>query len=264
MRNIFAICGKETRIYLTTWTSYILLGAFTLITAFFFQRLVVEYQFRGMQLLQMQQQNALEELNLTDWVMAPLFMNITVFFLFMLPILTMRLLSEERRGKTFELLMTTPVRPIEIVLGKYLAGLLIMSMMLAMTLMFPLLLHHFGQGSGGQGALDWASVAVGYAGMLLLGAAFVAVGLCTSSFSESQIVSVIAGFAVLLMFYVIGLAARGQEGFWHSTLEYLAINTHLEGFVRGIVRTPDVTYYLSICFVGLFVTYRVVEAQRWR
>ena len=263
MRNTFAIAGKEARVYLTTWTSYVLFGAFLLITAFFFQRLVIEFQFRAMQFMQMQAQGMMEQMNLTDWVMGPLFMNVTVFFLFMLPILTMRLISEERRSKTLELLMTSPVRPIEIVLGKYLSGLLIMTMMLTLTLVFPLLLHTYG-GGGAESPVDWHSVGVGYFGMFLLGAAFVSVGLFASSVSESQIVAVIVGFAVLLMFYVIGLAARGQEGFWQQFFQYLSINTHLEAFVRGVVRVPDVVYYLSLVFVGLFLTHQVVEAQRWR
>lgn len=263
MRNTLAIAGKETRIYLTTWTSYVLFGAFVLITAFFFQRLMVEYQFRAMQYMQMQQQGMLEQMNLTDWIMGPLFLNITIFFLFMLPIMTMRLIAEERRTKTLELLMTSPVRPFEIVLGKYLSGLVIMSIMLALTLIFPLLLQQFG-GSAAQSALDWRSVATGYMGMFLLGAAFVAVGLFSSAISESQIISVIVGFATLLMFYVIGLAARGQEGVWQHLFEYLAINTHLEAFVRGVIRLSDVVYFFSIVFMSLFLTYRVVEAQRWR
>jgi ABC-2 type transport system permease protein len=262
MRNTLAICGKETRIYLTTWTSYILFGAFSLITAFFFQRLVIEYQYRGMQFMQMQAQAAADQMNLTDWVMGPLFMNITVFFLFMLPIMTMRLISEERRSKTLELLMTTPVRPWEIVLGKFFSGLLMMGLMLALTAVFPLLLNIYAS-SGGTAALDGRSLATGYAGMFLLGAAFVSVGLFASSVSESQIVAVITGFAILMMFYVIGLAARGQEGFWQGFLQYLAINTHLEGFIRGVVRSTDVVYYLSLIFLGLFMTHRVVEAQRW-
>jgi ABC-2 type transport system permease protein len=263
MRNTLAIAGKETRVYLTTWTSYALFGAFLMITAFFFQRLVIEFQFRAMQYMQMQAQGAMEQMNLTDWVMGPLFMNMVVFFLFMLPILTMRLISEEKKGKTLELLMTTPVRPVEIVLGKYLSALTIMSIMLGLTVVFPVLLHIFGGTETGVSPLDWRSIGTGYLGMFLLGSAFVAVGLFASSISESQIVSVIVGFAVLLMFYVIGLAARGQEGFWQHFFQYLSINTHLEGFVRGVVRVPDVVYYLSLCFAGLFLSFRVVEAQRW-
>jgi len=264
MRNTLAIAGKEARVYLTTWTSYILFGAFLLISAFFFQRLVIEFQFRSMQYMQMQQPGVLDQMNLTDWVMGPLFLNITVFFLFMLPILTMRLLAEERRTKTMELLMTAPVRPWEIVLGKYLAAFLMMGIMLALTFVFPLLLQVYGGATGGASPLDWHTVLTSYLGMVLLGASFVAVGLFASSVTESQIVAVIVGFAALLMFYVIGLAARGEEGFWQTFFQHLSITTHLEGFVRGMVKLVDVVYYLSLAFVGLFLTHRVVEAQRWR
>lgn len=263
MRNTLAIAGKEARVYLTTWTSYILFGAFMLITAFFFQRLVIEFQLRTMQFMQMQAQQMMEQMNLTDWVMGPLFMNVTVFFLFMLPILTMRLVAEEKKGKTLELLMTAPVRPVEIVLGKYLSGVAMMGIMLALTLVFPLLLHIYG-GTDAGSPIDWSSIGVAYLGMFLLGSAFVAVGLFTSSVTDSQIVAVILGFAVLLMFYVIGLASRGEEGFWQGFFSYLAVTTHLEGFVRGIIRVTDVVYYVSVAFVGIFLTYRVVEAQRWR
>ncbi|MEK7705400.1 MAG: ABC transporter permease subunit [Myxococcota bacterium] len=264
MRNTLAIAGKEARIYLTTWTSYILFGAFLLISAFFFQRLVIEFQFRSMQYMQMQQPGVLEQMNLTDWVMGPLFLNITVFFLFMLPILTMRLLAEERRTKTLELLMTSPVRAWEIVLGKYLGALAMMAIMLALTTVFPLLLAIYGGSSGTTGALDWHTVATSYLGMLLLGASFVSVGLFASSVTDSQIVAVIVGFAALLMFYVIGLAARGEEGFWQAFFEHLSITGHLDGFVRGIIKVGDVVYYLSLVFVGLFLSHRVVDALRYR
>ena len=264
MRNTLAICGKETRVYLTTWTSYVLFAAFMLITAFFFQRFVIEFQFRSLQFMQMQAQNMIDQLNLTDLVMVPVFLNVVVFFLFMLPIMTMRLVAEERRNKTLELLMTSPVRPWEIVAGKYLAALLIMGIMLALTVLFPVLLNQFGATSLGDNPLDWRTVAVSYVGMALLGAAFVAVGLFASSVSESQIVAVLVSFAVLLMFYVIGFASRGEEGFWAQLFTYLSIHTHLEGFMRGLIRLQDVIYFTSLAFMGLFFSFRMIEAQRWR
>jgi len=264
MRNILTIAGKETRVYFTTWTSYILLGAFTLITAFFFQRLVIEYQLRSVQFMQYQAPQMAERMNLTEWIMGPLFMNMTVFFLFMLPILTMRLIAEERRSKTLELMMTAPIRPIDIVLGKYLASILMMSAMLVVTLVFPLLLTKYGASSSDGPALDWRSVLSGYGGLFLMGSAFVAIGLFASSISDSQIVAVIVGFSVLLMFYVIGLAARGEDSVWQKIFEYVSCTTHLETFVRGVVRLQDIVYYLSMSFLGLFLTYRVVEAQRWK
>lgn len=264
MRNTLAMCGKETRLFLTTWTSYVLFASFLLISAFFFQRLVIEYQFRVMQFSQMHDEAGLQAMNLTDWVMAPLLMNITVFFLFMLPIMTMRLFAEERRQKTLELLLTCPVRPTEIVLGKFFAAVLMMAIMLGLTLLFPALLHIFGQSAASPHPIDWHTVGTAYLGMFLLGCAFVSVGLCASTVSESQIVAVLLAFATLLLFYVIGMAARGQEGHWQQVLQYISLNAHLEAFLRGMVRLSDVTYFFSVVAVGLFFSQRVIEAERWR
>jgi ABC-2 type transport system permease protein len=265
MRNILAIAGKDARVYLTTWTSYILFGGFVLITAFFFAVLVGQYQMMSLQSMQTQQPWMLEQMNLTDLVMGNIFRNISVFFLFLLPILTMRLIAEERKGKTLELLMTAPVRPIEIVLGKYLAAVAIMAIMLGLTLVFPLLLQIYGgTAHAGQGPLDWSTILVGYLGMFLLGAAFLAIGLFASSVTESQIVAVIVSFALLLIFFVIGYSSASGEGFWRSALEYVSITNHLENFIRGIIKLQSIVYYLSLVFVGLFLSYRVVEAQRWR
>ncbi len=262
MRNVLTIAGKELRIYLTTWTSYILFGAFMLITAYFFQVFVIRFQLDAQEMMQRQAAAMLEQMNLTDRVLLPVFANISVFFLFLLPVLTMRLIAEERRGKTLELLMTLPARPLEIVLAKYLAAVAIMATMLALTLVFPLLLHAFGTGE--VSPVDWNTVWASYVGLLLMGAASVAVGLFTSAVTESQVIAAVVGFGTLLILYVIGGDPQGEGGAWQSLLEYLSITSHLEKFVRGIVRTSDVVYYLSLAFVGLFLTHRVVEAQRWR
>jgi ABC-2 type transport system permease protein len=216
--NVLAIAGKDVRVYLTTWMSYALFGFFLLMTAFFFATLVEQYQLVTLQASQ--QPWMLEQLNLTDVVMGNVLRNVSVFFLFLLPLLTMRLFAEERKGSTLELLMTVPVRPFEIVLGKYLAALTIMLIMLALTLVFPLLLQLYGSTpQGGASPLDWHTVATGYLGMALLGASFVAIGLFASSVTDSQIVAAITSFSILLMFFVVGYAARGKEGFWQGVLE---------------------------------------------
>jgi ABC-2 type transport system permease protein len=263
MRATLAIAGKDLRLYLTTWTSYILFGAFTFITAFFFYQLVREFQLQLLELGQRGMDPSMGGLNLTDWVVGPVIINASVFLLFLVPILSMRLFSEEHKGRTLELLMTTPVRPLEIVLGKYLAGLGVLAVMLGLTVVFPLLLQFIGQGVE-KSPLDWNTVGTCYLGLFLFGAACVAIGLLASSLTESQIVAAIVSFGILLMLWVIGLAARGQEGFWQKTLEYLAITTHMESFVRGVIKISDVVYYASLVFVGLFLTHRVVDAQRWR
>jgi len=263
MGSIIAIAAKELRVSLTTWTSYILFGAFILISAFFFQQLVAEFQMQAMQFQQYQYREYLSRLNATDFIVAPLMSNLTVFFVFLLPISTMRLFAEEKRSKTLELLMTVPVRPIEIVLGKYLAAVVLMLMMLGFTLIFPAILSFYGQ-SAEVSPVDWQTVTTAYLGLALMGAACVAIGLFASSVTESQIVAVIISFAALLMLYVIGMAARGEQGYWESILLYLSMTHHLESFVRGTIRSVDLAYYASLIFLSLFFTWRVVEAERWR
>ena len=263
MGAIGAIAGKEIRVYLTTWVSYVIFAIFMLITAFFFQRLVVEYQLQSLEFGQYAK-HMLAQMNLTDWVIGPLLQNVVVFFVFMLPILTMRLIAEERSGKTLALLLTSPIRPIEIVIGKYIAGVVLMGIMLVLTLIFPLLLEGFGSGSVDTLILDWNSIATGYLGMFLLGAGFVAIGLFASSLTESQIVAVVISFFITLMFIVIGIASKGQSETWAQIINYISATSHVEHFLRGIIRLQDVVYYLSMSFVGVFLSYRVVEAERWR
>ena len=263
MGAIGVIAGKDIRVYLTTWVSYVIFAIFMLITAFFFQRLVVEYQLQSLEFGQYAK-HMLAKMNLTDWIIGPLLQNMVVFFVFMLPILTMGLIAEERSGKTLALLLTSPVRPIEIVLGKYIAGVVLMGIMLALTLIFPLLLEGFGSGSSDVLILDWNSIATGYLGMFLLGSGFVAIGLFASSLTESQIVAVVISFFITLMFIVIGIASKGQSETWAQIINYISATSHVEHFLRGIIRLQDVVYYLSMSFVGVFLSYRVVEAERWR
>lgn len=263
MRNILTIAGKELRIYFTTPTSYALLGVFASIMAYFFQALIGEFQKTVAQSVQMNAEWVLEQLNLTDFVIFPLIMNIGVIFIFLMPILTMRLIADERRSKTLELLMTTPVRPVEIVLGKYIAALTIMLAMLFVTLLFPAVVALMGV-SQDASPIDWRTVASGYLGAALLGAAYTAVGVLTSSLTDNPIIAAIMGFFILLMLYIAGASGAGQEGAIKSVMEYVSLSSHLQSFARGVIRTPAIIYYSSFAGFALFLAYRVVDAERWR
>jgi ABC-2 type transport system permease protein len=261
MRNTLAIAGKELRIYFSTWTAWVVLVAFFGITAFFFAALVEQFQDTRLRYAEANAAALLGTMNLTDLVVGPLFSYVATFFIFMLPILTMRLLAEERRTRTLELLLTTPVRPIEIVLGKYAAALVVMLSMLALTVVFPLVLETLGDGPD---AVDWRTVAAGYLGMALLGAGALAVALFASAVTESQAIAAALGFAALLALLVIGVAAEGAGGGWHTLFTHLSLSNHLHPFARGLVRSVDVVYYLSLAFTGVFLTWRVVEVEQWR
>jgi ABC-2 type transport system permease protein len=134
---------------------------------------------------------------------------------------------------------------------------------LAVTIVFPLILQIFGKASGEMSPVDWSSVLTAYLGMFLLGAAINAIGLFASSVTDSQIVAVIVSFAVLLMFWMIGAYGQGKTGAIAEVATQLSLITHLEGFHRGLIRVQDFVYYASLISLGLFLTHRAVEAERW-
>ena len=265
MRNTLTIAGKEVRVYLTTWMSYILFGGFILITGLVFGGAVEQFQTQSMEYLQHNYRQGLDMMNVTEGILAPLMYQMVFVLIFMLPVLTMRLFSEERRGKTLQLLMTAPIRPIEIVLGKYLGALTVMTIMFALSLIFPVLLHAFGiSGADGLSPVDWSTVAVGYLGLFLFGSACVSIGLLASSVTESQLVAVIISFGALLVLWLIGLVSQGHTSGLQRVLYYASHVTHLDGFLRGMIRLTDVVYYCSLSFAGIFLSWRVIEAERWK
>src|SRR5439155_17935599 len=162
------------------------------------------------------------------------------------PALTMRLLAEEQRTGTIELLLTSPVRDTELVVGKFVAGLGLVASMLALTVFYPILLSIYG-------SPDRAGIIGGYVGALLFGAAAVAVGLLTSALTSNQIVAAILCFAILLVLWAIdglGGLAGGTAG---AVLSYVAMYSHFTDLSRGVINSQDVVYFLSITAAALFL-----------
>jgi ABC-2 type transport system permease protein len=172
----------------------------------------------------------------------------------------MRLVAEEKRQKTMELLYTTPVTPGQIVWGKYLSALAVLVTALALTLLYPALVQVVARDANG---VEWRSVLLSYAGLFLLGAAYMAIGLFISSLTESQVVAALITFVVLLMTWIIGWTANETEGWTRELVTYLSSVTHLDSFSRGTLELKDVVYFLSISALGLFATHRAIEAHRW-
>src|SRR4051794_10525320 len=228
MRNILAIARKELSIYFTTPWAYVVFTAMIALSAFWFvgfiqafsqtQDLARVYGWERMPA------DSAAYRNLTDGVVVQLWGIVMVITLFVAPFLSMRLFAEEKRNKTFELLMTTPVRPIELVLGKYLGGLGILCTALGLTLVFPLLLSAFGASSAGT-VLEWPTVLLGYCGVLLWGATCMAVGMFISSLTESQMVAALLTFVVMLPWMLLrGLAQNAEEPL-RSIITYLSFDS---------------------------------------
>ncbi len=258
-RNTWTIARREVKTYFTTPVAYVIMTAFLVMSSFFFIQILQFFQRSSMQYMQMRAPQMMEGMNLTDWVIRPLFLNIDVIFLLMIPILTMRLIAEERHGSTFELLMTCPISSLQIALGKYLASVFMVFVLLSMTLIYPLLLEVFS-----DGGLDWATVLTGYFGMLLMGAAFAAIGLVASSLTSSQVVAAVAGFFALLLIWVIGWAGATAGEPWNHILEHISLMQHMDKFTKGLIASDSLVYYLSIIVFSVFLSQRIIESQRWK
>jgi ABC-2 type transport system permease protein len=180
-----------------------------------------------------------------------------IVLLLMLPLLTMRSYAEEKKMGTIELLFTYPISDGASLAAKFAACVFTLLAMLAGTLLPLLLLQTFA-------ALDWGLIASGYLGILLLGASFIALGIFTSSLTENQIVAAVLSFGAFLLFWIIGWAKSFAGPMLGPILEHLSIVVHLDGFVKGLIDSRDLVFYLVFIFFWLFVTLRFLNTRFWR
>jgi ABC-2 type transport system permease protein len=263
MRAALAIARKELTVHFTTPTAWVMLMVVAFFAAQFFNGGLDAYRFLSLRAMQLQNPQLLEHLNLTERVLAPLFGSMGVFVVIVAPFLSMRLFAEERRARTFELLLTAPVRPIEIVLGKYLASMAVMLLALLLVALFPLLLSRYAGGAQGGSGVEWQTVGTGLLGLLLLGAMAMAVGMVASALTESVIVSALVSLILLLGLWVVTIFTIGSEGPVRDLTTALSASEHLSPFLAGRIELKDVVYYLSFVALGLYLADRAVEGNRW-
>lgn len=254
MSNILAIAQKELKGYFASPIGYIVLGFFALMFGYFFYALLIIFNQQSMRMAGFGGGPAL---NINDQLIRPVFLNMSVVLLFILPMLTMRTYSEEKRSGTIELLLTSPLTDLQIIMGKFLGAMALFATMLALTLIHVGALFAFGNP-------EWRPVATGYLGVLLMGGCFVALGLLISSLTRNQIVAGMVTFALFLMLWVIDWVSQFTGPTAQGILNYLSITTHLDDFTRGIIDTKHLVYYLSFIAFGLFLTARSVDTERWR
>lgn len=250
-----AIAARELRSAFTSPVLYVVVAVFLLIFGVLSYIAVVNAGAQAIRLMQIQGMAA--RINLNDLVFRPTFYSSAIILLLVLPLLTMRVFSEERKLRTFELLMTSPVGISEIVAGKFTAMLAIYTGMLALTGIVPVVLAVFN-------SFDWAPVFTGYLGLLLMGALFLAVGLFASAVTENQIVAAFVSFGLLLLVWLMGAMGSilGDTPVGNA-LSYLSFIEHYDRMVRGLIDTKDLVYYGCGILFMLFLTHRVVESQRW-
>jgi ABC-2 type transport system permease protein len=254
MTNAWIICRKEIKSYFASPIAYGLMAFFALVAGYFFYAATAIFVTRGME---MQMMGRGMPMDVNEWVIRPVLMNVSVIGLFLIPMITMRLFAEEKRTGTFELLATSPVRDIEIILGKWFAALLMYAAILAISAINIGLLFAYGKP-------DWRPLAVGYLGLLLQGGCLLAIGAFISSTTRNQIIAGVGTFAVCLMLWVLDWISAFNTEVWAKAISYLSVVTHFEPFSKGVIDSKDVIFYVSMIFFGLFLTARSLESLRWR
>lgn len=233
MRQIVYVFGKEFKGYFVSPVAYIVIAVFLLVTGWFFFSTFFVFNQAGLR---------------------NFFSLLPFMFSFVVPAVTMRLFSEEMNIGSYEVLMTLPVTLGQVVLGKFLAAVAVIVAMLIPTLAYPLTVSLLGE-------LDWGPVAGGYLGAVLLGAAFAAVGLFSSSLTRNQIVAFIVGmaicFSLALLDRMLFFMPRQMLGF----LGYLSVGTHFRNITKGILDSRDVLYFLSVSFLGLYAAHVSMQAK---
>src|ERR1700674_2078442 len=254
MRNIWTICAKELRSYFASPIAYLLLTMFGLIFGFFFWNALGYFVIEGMQ---MQMRGQTFPMNLNEQIIRPLLSNVSVVGLFFIPMITMRLFAEEKRTGTIELLATSPVRDLEVIVGKWLAALILYAVMMLFTAINFAFLFKYGNP-------DWKPLAIGYLGLLLQAGGLLAVGTFISTLTKNQIIAGAATFGVCLMLWVLEWVAGYETATWAQVLAYMSIITHFESFAKGLLDAKDAIFYVTLIFFGLFLTARSMESLRWR
>src|ERR1700676_1263883 len=256
MRNAWIICRKELGSYFASPVAYLLLTMFGLIFGFFFWNALGFFVIEGMQ-MQMRGQSV--PMNLNEQIIRPLLSNVSVVGLFFIPMITMRLFAEEKRTGTIELLVTSPVRDLEIIAGKWLAALALYSCLLLFTALNFAFLFKYGNP-------DWKPLAVGYLGLLLQAGALLAIGTFLSTLTKNQIIAGGATFGVCLLLWILGwVSGNGYDtSTWAQAVSYMSVITHFESFSKGLLDLKDAVFYLTLISLGLFLTSRSLESLRWR
>jgi ABC-2 type transport system permease protein len=254
--NLRPIYLRELKSTFYSPIAYLVLFCFLVASGYFWSTGALMYSNYSLRMLSQGRMGGGASMKLTEWLLAPYLGNMVVTFLFLLPFISMRAFSEEKKSGTIEMLFTYPFSDLDILLGKYLASLTLLALMIGLAALLPLTVAD-------QASLPWASLTAGFCGLFLVGAAFLAVGTLTSTFSENQVVSGAIAFVTLLLLFVLDWVARGG-GALSSFFSELSVMSHFQDLSKGLVNLKDVTYFVFFIAFSLFATLRMLESKKWR
>lgn len=259
MKSLYAIYRKEMGHYFVSPVAYVVVGVFLALSAFFFNYFLSAVMQQALQMQMQEMEMGMHpNIDVTMEVMRAFFGLLSTLVLFLTPMLTMGVFAEERKRGTMELLMTSPVTEIQIVLGKFLASLTLFAIMLLPTAGYLIFTY-----VRSEPVPPWRMLIAGYVGILLLGGCLLALGSFISSLTENQLIAAVLTFAAFLIVWVIDLG-RNAGGGAGDVLQYLSVIRHYDDFTRGVVDTSSLIYYVSFIIFFVFLTVRAVDSMRWR
>jgi ABC-2 type transport system permease protein len=256
MRNIWAICKRELLAFFVSPIAYFVITGFTLLVGFFFFN-HLSYFAQMVEMSAMLSLRGKDLPNLNQTVIEGVYQTMVVILVFLIPLLTMRTIAEEKKKGTFELLITSPVSVSQIVLGKFFSIALVLIVMLSVNLIFPALLIKYGNP-------EFLPIVSGFIGLVLCSLGFASIGMAVSSFTENQVVAGVVSMVTLLLLYVIQAPAESLGGTAAEVFRYLSPVDQLQDLLRGIITLKSVMYFVSLTVIGLFLSQRALEAYRWR
>ena len=255
MKNSWIIAKRDLGSFFNSPIFYVITTVFLIIYSYIFVNILSFFSMQSMQSGQFQQMGM--ALNINEMVIEPSFQNMAVVLLLIIPIVTMRSFAEEKKSKTFRLLLSSPVDLKEIIWGKFLACMIVITLMVLISSYSIGFLFMIGEP-------DIGPVLTGYLGILLTAGCYVSVGIFASSLTENQIVAAVITFGFSLFMWVIGWGAQTANSATGQVLEYLSVIEHMDRFLKGMIETSDLAYYLSFIIFGLFLCYRTLDSNRWR
>jgi ABC-2 type transport system permease protein len=247
---LIAVFNRELKAYFSSILAWLLVAVYLLIVGF-----IVAFSIEDFADISMAAMQGARPASAMEQLVPPLLTTMGFLLLFFLPLLTMRLFAEERRSGTLDLLLTYPLTEAQILAGKFMAALTVVGMMLAFTLSGFVML-------GRLTPLDWPVLGIGYLGLLLLSAAFLAFGMWASSLTSSQLVAAVVTYGGLLMLWI--LSGVDRSGALKERFGDLSALAHLTNLTKGVLDTQDLVYFLALAALFLFLTARVLESRKWR
>ena len=254
MRNILAVAGKELRAYFHSPIAYLVMALFAVLCGFFFYNYTAAFVVQTFRMMATGQMAP--NVSINEYIIRPLYEGVlTVVLLLLIPLVTMRLFAEEKRSGTIELLLTSPLTDLQIILGKFLGALALYGVLMLLSFLYIGLLFLYGNPNAKPLLAD-------VLGLFLFGGALLSLGMWISTLTKNQIIAGVVAFALFLLLYVFDWVNSYSSSDAGRVMSYMALTTHFDNFAKGVIDSGDVVYYLSVIVVGIFLTARSVEALK--